>query len=306
MHPYESLGAFFLPINQKYVSMAQTFSDFVKSINSKKPHYFVIGHPISHSLSPLMHNTALQYHGIDASYYAIDVQPNELTSFIAWCNQDTFLGCNITLPFKQQLFHLVDRRSETADAIGAINTVSKKNGELIGDNTDVYGFLKPLESLSDVIEETEAVVFGTGGASMAVVYGLQSLGVHKIYLVTRDPASKRAQESFIEYIGYSQWPSVLENVSIVINTTPLGMDPNRDKSPVRDSESTLLEGKICYDLVYNPQETAFLKQAKDTAEISIPGLDMLIHQGSRAFEIWTGKKFPVKKVKTVLMNHFKN
>jgi len=284
--------------------MAQTFSEFVKSRQSKKPHYFVIGHPISHSLSPIMHNTALQHYGMDAVYYAVDVFPDELTSFIAWCNNDQFLGCNITLPYKKQLFNLVDRRSETAEMIGAINTISKDNRELVGDNSDVFGFLHPLESLSDLVDDTEAIVFGTGGASGAVVHGLKSLGVEKVYLVTRNPGSKRTENSFIEYIGYSQWASVSDNVSIVVNTTPLGMYPKTDQSPVRDSEAYMLKDKICYDLVYNPQETHFLRQAKPYAERTITGIEMLIQQGSHSFEIWTGKKFPAELVKNELTNYF--
>ena len=284
--------------------MAQTFSEFVKSSQSKQPHYFVIGHPISHSLSPIMHNTALQHYGMDATYYAVDVFPDELTSFIAWCNNDQFLGCNITLPYKRQLFDLVDRRGEAAEMIGAINTISKDNGKLAGDNTDVFGFLHPLEPLSDLIENTEAIVFGTGGASGAVVHGLKSLGVEKIYLVTRNPGSKHTETNFIEYIGYSQWASVSENAAIIVNTTPLGMYPKTDQSPVRDSEAYMLKDKICYDLVYNPQETHFLRQAKPYAERTITGIEMLIQQGSHSFEIWTGKKFPAELVKNELTNYF--
>lgn len=286
--------------------MAQLFSEFVKKRQSKNPHFFVVGHPISHSLSPLMHNTALNYHAIDADYYAVNVMPDELTSFIAWCNKETFLGCNITLPYKQHLFDLVDKRNKTADIIGAINTISKENGKLIGYNTDVHGFLQPLLSLADLMENTNAIVFGTGGASGAIVHGLKSLGIHKIYLVTRNPGTKRSVDSLVEYIGYSEWVSHSEDVSIVVNTTPLGMYPKTDQSPIRDSESQYLEGKICYDLVYNPLETLFLKQAKPYAEKTITGIDMLIHQGSRSFEIWTGKKFPFEIVKNELANYFTN
>lgn len=286
--------------------MPQNFSDFVKSKESRKPHYFVVGHPISHSLSPLMHNSALHHYGIDATYYAIDVSPADLSTFIAWCNNDVFLGCNITLPYKQELFNMVELRGKTAEEIGAINTISKNHGKLIGDNTDVFGFLSPLEEHIDLIEGTEAIVFGTGGASGAVVQGLKSSGIHKIYLVTRNPATKHSHSQNIEYISYSQWTSVLDNVSVVVNTTPLGMHPKNDQSPVRESEAKYLNGKICYDLVYNPQETIFLKQATPYAELSIGGIEMLIHQGSRSFEIWTGKPFPVNMIRDQLTNYFKN
>jgi len=306
LHPDISPGAFFLPSACQKFLMAQIFSDFVKSRDSRNPHYFVIGHPISHSLSPLMHNAALQYYGMEASYHAVDVSPAELPAFISWCNKDAFLGCNITLPYKQQLFDVVDTRGEKAEEIGAINTISKKNGELTGNNTDVHGFLEPLTPVSEFIEDTDAIVFGTGGASAAVVQGLRSLGIHKIYLVSRKPSIKQTGNHDIEYIGYSQWASLVDNVSIVVNTTPLGMHPHTDQSPVRDSEAHLLKGKICYDLVYNPLETVFLKQAKPFAEKIITGIDMLIHQGSRSFEIWTGKTFPIERIKTELISYFRS
>ncbi len=287
--------------------MAQNFTSFVKSRESRLPHYFVIGHPISHSLSPLMHNTALEYYNMDRIYHAIDVSPEELTAFISWCNNDNFHGCNITLPYKKQLFDVVDLRGQTAEAIGAINTISKEKGKLIGDNTDALGFLHPLDTMNDMIEDTEAIIFGTGGASSAVVEGLKSLGVRKIYLVTRNASAKHPKSNSInkEYIDYSQWTSVVDDVSVVVNATPLGMHPNKNKSPVRESEAQYLEGKICYDLVYNPLETLFLKQAKPYAEKTITGIEMLIQQGSRSFEIWTGKPFPVDIVREELTNYFK-
>lgn len=286
--------------------MAQTFSEFIDSPQSKKPHFFVIGHPISHSLSPLMHNTALHYYGIDASYYAIDVMPDELSSFIAWVNEDIFLGCNITLPYKKQLSKFVDRKSDTASVIGAINTVYKQDGVIIGDNTDVYGFLQPLLPFEDLVEGTDAVVFGTGGASGAIVQGLKSLGARKVYLVTRNPGTKRSVDPYTEYIGYAQWGHFMDEVSIVVNTTPLGMYPNTDQSPVRESEVQLLKDKICYDLVYNPLNTLFIQQSKPVAEQSITGIDMLIQQGNRSFQIWTGEEFPVDIVKRRLIDYFKS
>lgn len=266
----------------------------------------MIGHPITHSLSPLMHNTALLHYKLDATYYAVDILPEDLPAFTAWCNNDAFLGCNVTLPYKQQLYDMVDSRSEMAEKIGAINTISKKGVELIGHNTDIFGFLEPLKQFTDVIEDNDAIVFGTGGASGAVVQGLRAIGVNKIYLVTRNPAIKQSENHTIEYIGYSQWTAYADAAAIVVNTTPLGMHPHIDQSPVRDSEARYLEGKICYDLVYNPRDTLFLTQAQPFADTVINGIDMLIQQGSRSFEIWTGKPFPVNTIKEKMINFFKS
>lgn len=287
---------------------ARTFDEFKNSKDSKKPHYLVVGHPISHSLSPLMHNISIQHYGYDEQYYAIDISPDSMTGFIAWLNREEFRGCNITLPLKQQLLSVPDTLSAEAEAVGAINTIvkSRDNTELSGHNTDTYGFWKPLEEYFDVFEYTRAIIFGSGGASRAVQFALSNAGFSEIIVVSRAPERVELihSEAFHKAADYSQWQSYAEEAELIINTTPLGMGSNLDKSPVQDSEITLLEGKVCYDLVYNPMETRFLKQAEQAGAARQNGLDMLIHQGSRSFELWTGQPFPFAKVKDELYNYF--
>ena len=284
--------------------MVFTFKDFTESPYARDPHYFVIGHPVSHSLSPLMHQAALAHHDLPGTYVAIDLLPDEVTSFIAWCNREEFRGCNITLPYKQLFLDAVDSVSDAAQDIGAINTIVKEDGRLVGHNTDIYGFLKPLEPLKEDLEGQEAVVFGTGGASKAVITGLISFGIEKVWLVSRRPSQIQNDHPNVDVISYDNWTAVMDPVSIVVNSTPLGMHPNTENSPVRKEEVVFLRDRICYDLIYNPLETKFLRDSRHLSYRSIGGLGMFIQQGSRSFQLWTGKDFPHQKIQSALISHF--
>lgn len=284
--------------------MVFTFKEFIETSYAKRPHYFVIGHPISHSLSPLMHQAALEHNDLPGNYVALDLLPDDVTLFIAWCNRPEFRGCNITLPYKQLFLDAVDSVHESAQAIGAINTIVKEENRLVGYNTDIYGFLKPLEPLRDDLAGQEAVIFGTGGASKAVLSGLIEFGIEKIWMVSRTPSRIQIAQPEVEVISYDSWTAVMDSVSIVVNSTPLGMHPNLDNSPVREDEIPFLKDRICYDLIYNPLTTKFLKSSEHLAYRSIGGLDMFIHQGSRSFQLWTGKEFPHQKIKTTLISYF--
>ncbi len=273
-----------------------TFTQFKLSEESNKPHYLLIGNPVSHSVSPLMHNTSLEYYEIDAKYYAVAVSMSEIPSLIAHFNSDSFLGANITIPHKENLLEAVDQLTQEASKIGAINTILKKDGRLIGHNTDAYGFTVPLEEFLQEIELDRTIVFGSGGATKAILYALNDLGFEEVVMVSRNPARYSNLEG-IELCNYDSWIEYSEDSSLIINATPLGMTPNTEASPVQKHEEEVLEGKICYDIVYNPKETTFLKQAKRAGGVPIGGLDMLIHQGAKSFQLWTGKEFPVGLVK---------
>ncbi len=270
----------------------------------------VIGHPIGHSLSPLMHQTALDYHHLNAQYFAIDLHSDDVTDFISWLNRDTFLGCNITIPYKELFIDVVDRLDPTAAHLGVINTIAKSGSELIGYNTDVHGFLQPLEQFRDDLEGSAAIIFGTGGASKAVMAGLISSGITKILFVSRNVKTHRINknradaEIDVEYLDYSQWQAYIDDVSILINATPLGMYPNIAESPVKEVEMELLNGKICYDLVYNPLITTFLTYANRAGGHAIQGHHMLIHQGDHSFNIWTDKSFPLELIYQKIENYF--
>ncbi|MDZ7715367.1 MAG: shikimate dehydrogenase [Balneolaceae bacterium] len=281
-------------------------TEFKRSDKSKNPHFLLFGNPVDHSLSPVMHNTAAKSLGIETKYHAIALRPDELSSVSAHLNSEQFKGANITIPYKHMLMQYMDELSIVAEDIGAINTIVKENGRLIGDNTDIYGFTVPLRPVRDELYNTEAIVFGTGGATKAIIYALFDLGINQITVISREPAGK---DYFNEYDnvgieGYGAWTSFADDSAIIINATPLGMNPKEDESPVRDSEIEVLQGKICYDIVYNPLKTKFLKQAEEVGARTIGGLEMLIHQGSKSFELWTGKQFPIDEIKQTLHEFF--
>lgn len=281
------------------------FSKFLQSESSHKPHYLLIGSPISHSVSPLMHNTALEHHGLKAEYHAVAVRQSEISTLIAHFNRLEFLGANITIPYKQTLFDAMDTLGMEAAQIGAINTIVKRDGKIIGENTDEYGFRIPLEEYEDELAGERALIFGTGGATKAICFALRKLGIKEIVMVSRRPGQYEAS-SDIQMCGYDNWTAYGEEAAIIINATPLGMQPNTEASPVQADEVEVLSGKICYDAVYNPRETTFLKQAKSVDGIPFGGLDMLIYQAAKSFKMWTGQEFPLGLIKMKLDDVFPN
>lgn len=283
--------------------MIYSLQSLLNSSYKDKEHFLVVGNPIGHSLSPLMHNRALEYHSESADYLALNLLPNEIDSFAAYCNRESFRGCNITIPYKQQFLELVDHIDDSAKEIGAINTIVKESGSLVGFNTDLFGFMSPILDFADVISEGIAVVFGTGGASKAVLAGLIEIGVEEVVFVSRNPATVHIehQHAHINVVGYSQWQAYADEVSILVNTTPVGMYPQTNHSMIEDVDVDLLEGKICYDLIYNPEMTKFLRQAESVNGVVVNGIEMFIQQGSKSFELWTGKRFPIDIIKSTLL-----
>lgn len=281
-----------------------TFGEFKHSVYAKSPHYMVIGNPVKHSFSPSMHNWALNHFGMDAHYYAIELQQSELPDFISWMNRDEFLGCNITIPYKELLFSAVDEHTSIAASLQTINTISKSNGGsvLSGHNTDVFGFIKPLEPYFDRIDGSRAIIFGTGGASKAVQFALADAGIEELIYVSRSPSSVSLPQTdvYTRVVEYNQWPDFADDADLFINTTPVGMGNLKDKSIIDKSHYSLLDNKLCYDLIYNPQETVFLTESKSHGAVCINGLDMLIYQGQKSFEIWTDQTFPIEPVKETL------
>lgn len=280
-------------------AISMNLTDFKRSKASDTPHYLLFGHPVEHSLSPLMHNLALDHHGLSAQYYAVDLQSNELADLASYLNKDQFLGANITIPYKQLIADYLDHVDSSAQKIGAVNTIRKQNYILEGYNTDYDGFRGPLEEYEFALESSSAIVFGTGGAARAIVVALIDFGIERIYLVSRNPAriSSYGEFSTVEVISYHNWTSFAGDASLIVNATPLGMHPNKGDSPVHNAEMQWLEDRICYDIVYNPLQTMFLCQAEQAGATTIGGLEMLIQQAAESFKLWTGRSFPIQLVR---------
>lgn len=312
-------------------------SEFLASAYHVSPHALVLGHPVEHSRSPLIHNTAARDRKIDITYYAVDCIPEERYLIPKLFESESFFGANITIPLKKEISGYLDEIDGPAKAIGAVNTVvpvrnpntgdvsvRQKPDKLIGYNTDVYGFAKPLEKYQTF---KKAIILGSGGAARAVQYVLENKHVSTIYVVSRTKTGKKsnnilkknlgenfgdassrernpdfpAENTEVVTISYDELGQALKESDILVNTTPVGMHPNIEESPVPDNLMPLFSDKICYDIIYNPLQTRLLKKAKKHGAITIGGLDMFIYQAARAFELWFQTPMPVDKVREILM-----
>jgi len=271
----------------------------------------VIGDPIEHSLSPKMHNAAIADLGLDYVYLPLRVKPENLLGAIEGLWALEFSGFNITIPHKQSIMPLLAEISPTARLVGAVNTVSRTPQGWQGTNTDVQGFMAPLKELRHW-RGTQVLILGYGGAARAAVVGCQQLGCGQVQVVGRNPEKLRAfQESwagsFLETIvsvhSWDHLAYLLPTADLVVNTTPLGMTPEIQSSPVPLAAiAGLKSGAIAYDLIYNPPKTLFLQQAEAQGAIILNGLEMLVQQGAAALEIWLNSPVPVAVMRESLFS----
>ncbi len=256
--------------------------------------YGVIGNPIGHSRSPLIHNAALKAIGRDAVYLPLEVDDaaafirdfvHPKTKKLDW----NLRGLSVTIPHKLSVMPHLDFISPAAQAVGAVNTIIVKGDELHGDNTDVIGAMKPLEELLDV-KGARAAIIGAGGAARAICYGLQQRGT-KVTIYARDV--HKAQTLADEFNANAAAISAFHgNADIVINCTPVGMQGhNQNASPIQGD--ALQNVRLVYDLIYNPQETQLLKEAKAAGCQTLGGMAMLLGQAAEQFRLWTGEEAPL-------------
>jgi shikimate dehydrogenase len=211
------------------------------------------------------------------------------------------LGANVTVPHKQTILHRLDSLSELALQIGAVNTIVKKGEQLIGENTDVYGFTHALAIRRVRLKNASVAIFGAGGGAAAAAFAAAKEGAREIILLNRTTTRAEAlAERILSHqpmlrIAINDWDAA-ERSDLVINATSLGMKPHVEASPLPDT-FRLPPRAIAFDLVYNPPLTKFLKQAKEQGARVIGGLEMLVYQGARAFELWTAKRAPIRVMK---------
>ena len=255
----------------------------------------IIGNPLSHSISPAIQTSALLSANLKGSYEKFEVLPENISNLINDFKAQDFDGFNVTIPHKLEILKYLDETDETAQKIGAVNTVKiTDDKKLIGYNTDICGFHKSISDFS----VSNASILGCGGAALAVVFGLEKQGCKNLTVYARN---LNKAEIFISNIKEKTTINLfakslesltdLSDTDILINATPLGtIGENQNKAAInKDTFSTAKATMIAYDLVYNPAETLFLKYAKSCGLKTVNGLDMLILQGAKAFEIWTGK-----------------
>jgi shikimate dehydrogenase len=274
----------------------------------------VIGDPVEHSFSPIMHNAAIASLGLDYVYLPLPVKKGNLPNAIAGFTAIDLVGFSITIPHKQEIIPLLSEISPTAAMIGAVNTVWRTPTGWQGTNTDVEGFIAPLTTMSRDWKRVIPVVLGNGGAARAVIAGLAKLGCREIHLVGRN-VDKLAQ-FYQSWTNTSQISSILKihyweglkgllpAAELLINTTPVGMYPKVDESPLDQSLMRKLQpGAIAYDLIYTPNPTQFLKLAQAQGATIINGLEMLVQQGAAALSIWLQQPVPVGVMRHSLEQH---
>lgn len=273
----------------------------------------VIGHPIEHSLSPVMHNAAIAHLGVDYIYVPLSVSAADLPQAIAGLEAIGLQGFNVTIPHKQAIIPLLSHISDVAQAVGAINTVYRTQAGWSGTNTDVEGFLAPLLATPTNWQQARAVILGNGGAARAVVAGCAQLGVAEVQVVGRD--AYKLEAFFASWQGsplatnlsvhlWNELPALLSQAQLIVNTTPIGMFPQSQQSPIDAIElQQITPGTIAYDLIYRPRPTRFLQQAQAQGATIIDGLEMLIQQGAAALHLWLQQAIPIEVMRRSLLDY---
>ncbi|MCB9988082.1 MAG: shikimate dehydrogenase [Rhodospirillales bacterium] len=250
----------------------------------------VIGHPVAHSLSPLIHAHWIGQYGLHGSYEALDIAPDNLVAGVQELVDGGYTGFNVTIPHKQAIMKLCAEIDETAQAIGAVNTVKIDGaGRLYGRNTDAFGFIENIVQTAPDFDFTSgpALIFGAGGAARALAYGLKQRGVPEIRITnrTREKAEELAADFDLDVIDWDDREAAMEGVDLLVNSTALGMT---GKPPLTVSLGVLPETALVCDIVYKPLMTDLLAQAQARSNPVVTGLGMLLHQARPAFEGWFG------------------
>ncbi|HWR60095.1 MAG TPA: shikimate dehydrogenase [Clostridia bacterium] len=249
--------------------------------------YGLIGGSLGHSFSPQIHGEIFRKLGIEGEYRLFELKEAELEQVLAGCKSQDVKGLNVTVPYKIKIMAYLERISEEAGRIGAVNTISLHDGILTGYNTDYHGFGRSLARSGIEIAGRSAVILGTGGVSKAVAQYLKDNGAGSIVYVSRKPGPGT--------IGYARLAGMRGDM--IINCTPCGMYPETEASPVA---ADMLEGfDTAVDLIYNPEETLFLRQAGEKGLKTVNGLYMLVGQAVAAQEIWNGIRFKEAQVEEI-------
>ena len=286
----------------------------------------VMGDPIAHSLSPIIHNAAIAHLDLDCVYVAFPVAPDNLATALAGFDAIDLIGCSVTIPHKQAIIPLLTEITSLAKAVGAVNTIWKTSKGWLGTNTDVAGFISPLAALARDWSQTTAVILGNGGAARAVVAGCHQLGCGKIQVVGRNASKltefKQSWQGIDLVVNgeasplpvnfqthlWDEIPALLTQKNLlVINSTPIGMHPRSEDSPISpEVMQGLSQDSIAYDLIYTPRPTKFLQLATARGATSIDGAEMLVRQGAVAFELWLKQPAPVDIMRQALLERLRH
>ncbi|TMW73887.1 shikimate dehydrogenase [Alteribacter natronophilus] len=256
----------------------------------------VFGHPVAHSMSPVMHQAALRELNLEGSYEAYDIAPDELKEGIESVRSEGYRGINITLPHKVAVMEYLDHVSEEAQAIGAVNTVVNEDGKLTGYNTDGQGFLESVLERTGDLPDKRVLIIGAGGAARAVSVSFARHGVEELVITNRtlskarEIAERCRQWCEVRVLPATMAQAAFTGFDLIVNTTPIGMFPDTDRMPM--SLETVRRNALVCDLIYNPERTRWLSEAEKRGAKTLNGIGMFVNQGALALEMWTGKKAP--------------
>ena len=280
----------------------------MKTLSGHTEPYAVLGHPIGHTLSPVMHNAAFEKLGRDAIYLALDVHPDDCMQVLEAMAKMGFRGVNLTVPHKEIAFRELKTLDESAKLLGAVNTVAFSDVGLVGHNTDGIGFLKAIEeSFGQGVAGKKIFTLGTGGAGRAVALVSAQAGAESITLCDLD--SERTEK--VKKEVSQQYPATqidvltslsgaedrIQQCDLLVQATPVGLKPD---DPCLIPEAGFRDGQWGFDLIYHLADTPFTRTAKANGAQAVNGLGMLLHQGAKAFEIWTGEPPPINDMRTAL------
>jgi shikimate dehydrogenase len=274
----------------------------------------LIGHPVRHSLSPILHNAAFKEVGLGGKYcyLAFDVLESDLKHVIAAVKALNIRGLNVTIPHKRAVMDYLDHIDTTAQSLGAVNTIVNNQGFLRGYNTDILGVTNALKEAEFDSTNKKIVILGAGGAARAVSFATgrkaaEIVVINRVLQRAMDLCQDLLENFHIEVRYYHLSENILKdevrNADLLVNCTPVGMWPDTKKTLL--TRETIPKTLTVFDTIYNPLETQLLKEAKKVGATTISGLAMFVHQGAIAFELWTGKKAPLKTMKEVVIEQLK-
>ena len=245
--------------------------------------YLVIGNPIEHSLSPLLHNFWLKKHGINAIYEKQLVEKNDIEKIINDMRENKIQGINVTVPFKKVVIPFLDQLSDTAKETQSVNTIFKKQNKLVGDNTDVHGFSEAIKLTNFNLTNKKALILGAGGVVPSIILALKSMGTSEIILSNRTKEKADDLKKSFPFLKVISWGETIKS-DLIINATSIGIKQNEEIK----LDHSKLDGQLFYDVIYNPPKTKFLENAKKSGKKTENGKSMFVHQAIKAFEIWNG------------------
>ena len=243
--------------------------------------YLVIGNPISHSLSPRLHNYWLKQNNIDATYDKIRLEENGIKEIIQDIRKQKIAGCNVTVPFKKKVIPFLDSLSSEAEKTQSVNTIIFEKGNVIGQNTDIVGFDKAIKALNFNMKDKKILILGAGGVVPSIVFALKKMDILEITISNRTKKKAENLKILFKNLNVVEWGNLSE-FDVVINATSLGLN----NETINLDFSSLGPDKLFYDVIYNPHETNFLKMGKQLGYKTENGKTMFIYQALEAFKLW--------------------